>query len=158
MAECRCWGPAGTWTSVGELVRSISRCSLCLALVLFAACSGSSERTPAAPTEPTAQATALTKEQMDAKAGELADELAELDVRTVGALSTAGSLSNPGDVPQSSSGKTKKGTGTQPAVFVGGASVPGVRVGNASAVIMGMKGRFRRCYLAGLKQHPDMQG
>jgi hypothetical protein len=78
----------------------------------------------------------------------IADALAELDLATIGAIGQ----SPPGAVL--GSGRT----GPRGSVAVGGASTAGGTVSNASAVVAGMRGRFRRCYSVGLKADRNLQG
>jgi hypothetical protein len=56
------------------------------------------------------------------------------------------------------SGKTEKVKGPKGSVGIGGASVSGGTVSNASAVVAGMAAGFRRCYNQGLAVDPNMKG
>lgn len=56
------------------------------------------------------------------------------------------------------SGKTEAVKGPKGSVGIGGASVSGGTVSNASAVVAGMAAGFRRCYNQGLAEDPNMKG
>jgi hypothetical protein len=110
------------------------------------------ERRKKPPASPAAEVEANEKSGSldgDSKAAQLASELAELDVQTLGALGSgpSGALAPPPASPA--------GPGS---VSVGGAGVAGGTVANASAVVARMKGRFRACYQMGLASKPDLSG
>jgi hypothetical protein len=140
-------------------------------LVSFVACGAKTEPAPAAPmvsTTPsatpssTATATALTKEQQEAKAAEIAAELAKLDVKTLGVVvpgsgEAEGVIEGPS--PPSSAKPKKSTTGKLSAkVIVGSPGFSGGKTAIAAAVMARMKRRFRACYNMGLKQNPEMAG
>lgn len=57
-----------------------------------------------------------------------------------------------------SAGTAKKVEGPKGNASIGGASVSGGTVGNASSVVAGMAAGFRRCYQKGLQEDPNMKG
>ena len=72
-----------------------------------------------------------------------------------GGLASIGNTGSAGPATAGSATKVKGPTGT---ASIGGASVSGGNVANASSVVAGMAAGFRRCYNKGLQENPDMKG
>ncbi len=72
-----------------------------------------------------------------------------------GGLATIGERGGGGAAPAGSAVKVKGPVGN---AQVGGASVSGGNVANASSVVAGMGAGFRRCYNKGLAEDPNMKG
>ncbi len=97
------------------------------------------------------------------RAEEIASELAELDVATVGpfgslALADDEKPKSLADIGATAGDKAKSEKKIKGKAKVGGAVVSGGEIKNAKAVVARMRGRFRRCYVMGRKQNPDMAG
>jgi hypothetical protein len=76
---------------------------------------------------------------------------------TAGGSGLAGLADRGGSAP-ASAGTAQKVKGPTGSAQVGGASVSGGNVANASAVVAGMAAGFRRCYNRGLQEDPNMKG
>jgi hypothetical protein len=83
------------------------------------------------------------------------DERAQIEalLKRHGDELSAAQLSSPAAPPADSAGRGPRGSGS-----VGGVTVNGGAVANASAVVARMRARFRRCYQQGLEHNPDMSG
>ena len=73
-------------------------------------------------------------------------------------LSEIGDKGQSGGKSATSAAKTKKVQGPKGRAIVGGAGVGGGKIANASSVVARMRGRFKACYQAGLRQNPEMAG
>lgn len=68
------------------------------------------------------------------------------------------SIGSTGKAAKEGSGTTTKVAGPRGSASVGGASVAGGTVGNASSVVARMRAGFRACYNRGLAKNPDASG
>lgn len=75
-----------------------------------------------------------------------------------GSKTDLASIGSSGKTAASGSGKTAKVQGPRGRASVGGASVAGGKVGNASSVVARMRAGFRACYNRALQTNPDISG